>query len=888
MFASPVAKSGSSKQKVSTVEAQQKKEPAEEGAQRRQWNCCSSAMAPLAFLPTPPNELQPKNSVFVALQATAISEKSRAGLASIPTFAVFEQKSQDRRNVPARPLAIQTKLCVGGVDDPLEREADRVADSIMRAPFQRLSVSNAPPQITRKWSAETARVSSAHVEAPHIVHDVLRSAGQPLDAATRAFMEPRFGQNFSNVRIHTDAMAASSADAVNARAYTAGNHLVFAAGQFAPGSAEGKTLLAHELTHVVQQNGAAAGVQRSPKEDDDKDTPSRPSDVKVTQKVEGTKIIQNERLDRGRDHALLVRIMDFTVPISPDVSERLYRGQELPSLRGNKTEISWTDVTEQAQRGGRLSVDWNMPSLDEGNPKKQLEKDREIAQQYPNPLVSLFFPVSKLNEKDRSSEIHDPMIRSQYRVDRQGIEAGTNLGRATGAVVADTAAAASLAPAIAEAGAVAGPAVASGTTTFVEGTAAVARAYPIATSTVAGLSFSAGVSEATTGKSAGFLNPARLISGDVEVGRDLSVSERAVSAFGSALDLLGILISPRAPAMPTGDTNPVVSPPVEVVPETPAVGGAAGKPVRAVSGTGTSNGTVAGQLSSVAPDGSIGPVYRKPPVQNRSFPGSVAANDNQLPTSQRQIQDVPLAATGTDAAQPAAVIDADAAPGIAGESQGAGGARMAGKPGNPKAAQGTKTVHNQETNSATSEGRSSSKRSRVEPYERRVNDQASVSKIKEVAEARKELAVQMQRRLPKGTKVSTVSIERTEAGQAQVRAVTPSDAPVGMDVELKIKLPDGTVFKPDGVQFKGAKDFLFQEHKEVMTIWENSHFSKPIARRELEVMLQERADIYLKLKDSGCLGFLFTTNDNDLADLLADIIGSMQGPGRQGLMAPGH
>ena len=88
---------------------------------------------------------------------------------------------------------------------------------------------------------------------PSIVHDVLRSPGQPLDSQTRAFMEPRFGHDFSHVRVYTDARAAESAAAVNALAYTVGHAVVFGGGQYAPQSMNGQRLLAHELTHVVQQ-----------------------------------------------------------------------------------------------------------------------------------------------------------------------------------------------------------------------------------------------------------------------------------------------------------------------------------------------------------------------------------------------------------------------------------------------------------------------------------------------------------------------------------------------------------------------------------------------------------------------------------------------------------
>jgi hypothetical protein len=105
----------------------------------------------------------------------------------------------------------------------------------------------------KKPLLQRAAVSSAPETVPPIVHEVLRSPGQPLDSATRAFMEPRFGHDFSHVRVHSDAAAEQSAREVNANAYTAGHNIVFGAGRFAPGTHTGRRLIAHELAHVVQQ-----------------------------------------------------------------------------------------------------------------------------------------------------------------------------------------------------------------------------------------------------------------------------------------------------------------------------------------------------------------------------------------------------------------------------------------------------------------------------------------------------------------------------------------------------------------------------------------------------------------------------------------------------------
>jgi hypothetical protein len=97
--------------------------------------------------------------------------------------------------------------------------------------------------------------------APPLVHSVLNSPGAALASETLAFMEPRFAYNFGRVRVHTGTEAALSAQMVNAHAYTVGSDIVFGSGQYAPQTAAGRRLLAHELTHVIQQ---ASGARRGP------------------------------------------------------------------------------------------------------------------------------------------------------------------------------------------------------------------------------------------------------------------------------------------------------------------------------------------------------------------------------------------------------------------------------------------------------------------------------------------------------------------------------------------------------------------------------------------------------------------------------------------------
>jgi hypothetical protein len=225
-----------------------------------------------------------------------------------------------------RPMENYAPLTVNEPGDRFEREADAVAEYVMRTPpsayngagkslsysddesrLQRQPSERAPQILVqrkcsqceeeeeqkivqRQVSEGTAQVSVLQRKcsqceeeeeerrrkpqrldagagpgtAPPIVHQVLSSPGTPLDGATRSFMEPRFGHDFSSVRIHTDAQAAESARAVKALAYTVGRDIVFGAGQYAPTVPAGQKLLAHELTHAVQQGARPLPSSQSP------------------------------------------------------------------------------------------------------------------------------------------------------------------------------------------------------------------------------------------------------------------------------------------------------------------------------------------------------------------------------------------------------------------------------------------------------------------------------------------------------------------------------------------------------------------------------------------------------------------------------------------------
>jgi hypothetical protein len=167
---------------------------------------------------------------------------------------------------------LQAKLSVSSPQDQYEQEADRVADQVMRmnAPS---TVEQSPPQIQRvcsKCEAELRRSEDMAPAIPHVDASTenaiasLSTRGSSLSPQVRSFMEPRFKADFSAVRIHNDAHAHELARSIQAKAFTVGHDVVFGAGHYAPDSESGKRLLAHELTHVVQQVGVQPRLQRQP------------------------------------------------------------------------------------------------------------------------------------------------------------------------------------------------------------------------------------------------------------------------------------------------------------------------------------------------------------------------------------------------------------------------------------------------------------------------------------------------------------------------------------------------------------------------------------------------------------------------------------------------
>jgi len=167
--------------------------------------------------------------------------------------------------------AVQRKVRLGPANDPLEHEADRIADQVVsKTPVDAISSSGAPG-IQRKCAAceaeedltvqRKAADPAAATSADGVAAGIARS-GVPLGPAERAYFEPRFGRDFSAVRIHADAQAATAAADIGARAFTLGRDIAFARDEYRPATDAGRRLIAHELAHTLQQNGASPPVIR--------------------------------------------------------------------------------------------------------------------------------------------------------------------------------------------------------------------------------------------------------------------------------------------------------------------------------------------------------------------------------------------------------------------------------------------------------------------------------------------------------------------------------------------------------------------------------------------------------------------------------------------------
>lgn len=274
----------------------------------------------------------------------------------------------------------------------------------------------------REAGLQRAAVNTAPVHSvPPIVHDVLHSSGQRLDRATRSFMESRFGHDFSGVRVHTDDRAAASARSVNALAYTVGRDVVFGAGQYAPATMAGKRLLAHELTHVVQQ-GSGAVPMRSGLELGAADARQEREAEKAARDIFTGGELNARDVERGvlrREEAIPVEL----VPASPQEQKELEaRGIHLPTV----SDETWRSIGGVSDNAGKT-----LSETEKGTIKAALP---ELATS--SPIASVQGPKFLLH--DTSSPVTASAIEEEKRQGRGPLGKGVSayVPRTGGATIA--------------------------------------------------------------------------------------------------------------------------------------------------------------------------------------------------------------------------------------------------------------------------------------------------------------------------------------------------------------------------------------------------------------------------------------------------------------------
>ena len=161
---------------------------------------------------------------------------------------------------------------------------------------------------------------------PAATHDVLASAGHPLDSGTRDHMERHFNHDFSRVRVHNDAKAAASAQAVRASAYTVGSHVVFGAGRYAPATSSGQELLAHELAHTIQQQIGRNGDYRTAEREADRAAESIHAGARIDISSPGAREpMQRQDADEDKDRATIVGVTKRTGNLKGRAWELVWR-----------------------------------------------------------------------------------------------------------------------------------------------------------------------------------------------------------------------------------------------------------------------------------------------------------------------------------------------------------------------------------------------------------------------------------------------------------------------------------------------------------------------------------------------------------------------------------
>ncbi|MEL6353624.1 MAG: DUF4157 domain-containing protein [Cyanobacteria bacterium J06627_28] len=258
---------------------------------------------------------------------------------------------------------IQHKLKIGAPNDKYEQEADRVANEVVKMPDSGVvkALSSALPTRTalssvqrvcekckeEEESLQTKRATGITSKlTPDIETEIqsIRGGGQPLSLSERGFFEPRFGHDFGQVRIHRDARAAALVDSLKAKAFAVGPDIVLGIGQYKPQTTDGRRLLAHELTHVVQQQGATVAepvIQKFSPRDYIPEGLTSASETAVQYAIEALGVLEEATIISSIEAALRMPVIGSSI-------------LDHPALAGHRQTIEFIQATP-----GALEVIWD-------------------------------------------------------------------------------------------------------------------------------------------------------------------------------------------------------------------------------------------------------------------------------------------------------------------------------------------------------------------------------------------------------------------------------------------------------------------------------------------------------------------------------------------------
>ncbi len=778
--------------------------------------------------------------------------------------------------------ALQAKLRIGAPGDVYEQEADRVAEQVMRmpepavqpkpdCPFVKGSSYKEKEEIrqTREVGGETTQGSQA-VESRI---NSLRDGGQPLPESVRAFFEPRFGHDFSEVRVHLGGAAEQSTRDVNANAYTMGHNIVFGTSQYAPGTIDGRRLIAHELTHVVQQRRAGY----SPLLDPPASTPEREaaavaesaaSGAQQAQAALGTSVgVARQSVAGAVDSTVEVRtraVMGTISATGRPLSNAEYekRNAELKkkmsslARRGIDDAQNGHDIQQDHMenvRGvaGTLSDWWNdvlPPYIGMWSNAIGLLRRAEAllaAEDLRGAHIYLVKGYESLTDaKQQWSQYMTATIEgaqttiTTLTVIRDGAIA-LEVGLLTGGsgLVGGGVAGSTLA------GVGAGTYVAStmesplgeatrGTLAEIRNTGVMGN-LRLAANGVAGILY--GTGEGLTGIAKSFAN---MFLHPVQFVDDLLRLPSALEALWAHRQELWdhfASLPPEQQAFEVGRLTGQIEA-MLIAAETTKAGGAV--------------------LSE-------GMTFTVRVPQWVTQIGEVAA----LVWVDRAVT------INTAAAVPA--LNAASALSMGGNVMAMANAAepKGGGSKTPKKKAPAKKAVEEPTGEPEGKGRGKGGE-RVDPYRKQVEP---LEDLPGQAAARRALENQVNDMLGGKATVRTTRIARTEAGLQQAVEATPEGASSVMDIEFQVKTKNGIKFNGDGIEPLSSKTFRFQEHKQIMTIWEDSFYSKDVARPKLKSMLERHLDAMAEMEGTGCKGFVYTTNDRNMFQLLEELIEEVGG-----------